>query len=123
MWGDRRGSPRRTTACRCWGREAARKRRGRRVPAVIDWSYSLLSEDERRFSRALGIFSGGLTAEAAAAVVDEAENTGFNSIDRLAASGVEIVGCRGCQRRQPPVPAARYDARLRNRQTRLERRA
>jgi predicted ATPase len=58
--------------------------RHRTMRAVIDWSYSLLSEGERRFFRALGIFSGGLTTEAAAAVVGEAEKTGFNSIDSLA---------------------------------------
>jgi predicted ATPase len=58
--------------------------RHRTMRAVIDWSYSLLSEDEQRFFRALAIFSGGLTAEAAAAVVGEAGGTGFNSIDRLA---------------------------------------
>ncbi len=58
--------------------------RHRTMQAVIDWSYNLLSEDEQRFFRALGIFSGGLTAEAAAAVGGEADGTGFNSIDRLA---------------------------------------
>ena len=35
--------------------------------AVIDWSYGLLSEDEQPFFRALGIFTGGFTVEAAAA--------------------------------------------------------
>ena len=53
--------------------------RHRTMRAVIDWSYSLLSEDEQRFFRAIGIFNGGLTAEAAAAVV-----VSSNSIDRLA---------------------------------------
>ena len=53
--------------------------RHRTMQAVIDWSYSLLSEDEQRFFRAIGIFNGGLTAEAAAAVV-----VSSNSIDRLA---------------------------------------
>jgi predicted ATPase len=53
--------------------------RHRTMRAVIDWSYSLLSADEQRFFRAIGIFNGGLTAEAAAAVV-----VSSNSIDRLA---------------------------------------
>src|ERR1700722_5967709 len=53
--------------------------RHRTMRAVIDWSYSLLSEDEQRFFRAIGIFNGGLTAEAAAAVV-----VSSNSMDRLA---------------------------------------
>ena len=62
------------------GEETPRRRTMR---AVIDWSYNLLSEDEQRFFQALGVFSGGLTVEAAAAVV-KAEETGFTSIDRLA---------------------------------------
>ena len=44
--------------------------------AVVDWSYGLLSEDEQRFFRALGIFAGGFNAEAAAAVAIDAATTG-----------------------------------------------
>jgi predicted ATPase/DNA-binding winged helix-turn-helix (wHTH) protein len=58
--------------------------RHRTMRAVIDWSYRLLSEDERRFLRALAVFSGGLTAAAAEAVMREAADTGVNAIDRLA---------------------------------------
>jgi len=58
--------------------------RHRTMRAVIDWSYNLLSADERRFFRALAIFRGGLTTEAAAAVVGEAESAGFRTMDRLA---------------------------------------
>lgn len=39
--------------------------------ALIDWSYDLLSEDERRFFRKLSIFAGGFTLEGAAAVCGE----------------------------------------------------
>jgi len=51
---------------------------------VVDWSYGLLSEDEQRFFRALGIFAGGFTVEAADAVAINAEDTPCEAIDRLA---------------------------------------
>jgi predicted ATPase len=57
--------------------------RHRTMQAVIDWSYGLLSEDEQRFFRALGIFAGGSTVEAAAAVAMDIATTGVNAIDRL----------------------------------------
>ena len=68
---------------------AARRRaalpRHQTMRAVVDWSYGLLSEDERLFFRGLGIFSGGFTVEAAAAVViDLATETCMAAIDRLA---------------------------------------
>ena len=52
--------------------------------AVIDWSYGLLSEDVQRFFRALGIFAGSFTAEAAATVAMDAATTSIDAIDRLA---------------------------------------
>ena len=52
--------------------------------AVVDWSYGLLSEEEQRFFRALGIFAGGFTVEAAAAVAIDAADTPCEAIDRLA---------------------------------------
>src|ERR1700674_4622926 len=52
--------------------------------AVLDWSYGLLSEDEQRFFRALGIFAGGFTVEAAAAVALDPATTRLDAIDRLA---------------------------------------
>ena len=52
--------------------------------AVVDWSYGLLSEDEQLFFRALGIFAGGFTVEAAAAVAMDAAKTRIDAIDRLA---------------------------------------
>jgi predicted ATPase/DNA-binding winged helix-turn-helix (wHTH) protein len=52
--------------------------------AVVDWSYNLLSEDEQLFFRALGIFTGGFTIEAATAVVMDPAKTHIDAIDRLA---------------------------------------
>jgi predicted ATPase/DNA-binding winged helix-turn-helix (wHTH) protein len=57
--------------------------RHRTMRAVIDWSYGLLSEDEQRFFRDLGMFVGGFTVDASAAVAIDAAATGFNAIDQL----------------------------------------
>ncbi len=57
--------------------------RHRTMRAVTDWSYGLLSENEQQFFRALGIFAGGFTVEAAAAVAADAAETRVDAIDRL----------------------------------------
>src|SRR5450631_979691 len=58
--------------------------RHRTMRTVVDWSYSLLRQDEQRFYRALGIFSGGFTIDAAAAVAMDSKTTDIGAIDRLA---------------------------------------
>ena len=65
-----------------WRRTAAP--RHRTMAAVLDWSYGLLHEDEQRFFRALGIFRGVLTAQAAAAVAMDAATRDLDAINRLA---------------------------------------
>jgi len=57
--------------------------RHRTMRAVLDWSYGLLSADEQLFFRALGIFKGVFTVEAAEAVTMDAADT-REAIDRLA---------------------------------------
>ena len=52
--------------------------------AVVDWSYGLLNDDEQLFFRALGIFAGMFTVEAAAAVRLDAAKTRIDAMDRLA---------------------------------------
>ncbi|HEX6470027.1 MAG TPA: BTAD domain-containing putative transcriptional regulator [Streptosporangiaceae bacterium] len=42
--------------------------RHRTLRAVVEWSWDLLDEDERMLARRLTVFTGGVTAEAAAAV-------------------------------------------------------
>jgi predicted ATPase/DNA-binding winged helix-turn-helix (wHTH) protein len=58
--------------------------RHRTMQAVVDWSYGLLSQDEQRFFCALGIFTGGFTVAAAAAVAMGATTAGDDAIDRVA---------------------------------------
>jgi predicted ATPase len=52
--------------------------------AVVDWSYGLLTGEEQRLLRALGIFAGGFTVEAAAAVAMDAAKIRWDAIERLA---------------------------------------
>jgi predicted ATPase/class 3 adenylate cyclase len=41
--------------------------------ALIDWSYDLLSEEEKRLLRSLSVFAGGWTLDAAEAVAEDAD--------------------------------------------------
>src|ERR1700723_3541080 len=49
--------------------------RHRTMRAVLDWSHDLLSDGERRFLRALGIFRGDITVEAATSVAADPGET------------------------------------------------
>ena len=51
--------------------------------AVVDWSWELLSEDERRLLRRLSVFTGGWTLEAAEAINAEEGVEAFEVLDLL----------------------------------------
>jgi predicted ATPase/class 3 adenylate cyclase len=57
--------------------------RQRTLRGAIDWSHDLLSEDEQRLFRRLGVFSGGWEAEAAQAIVDPDADLGIDLLDAL----------------------------------------
>jgi predicted ATPase/class 3 adenylate cyclase len=64
------------------------------LQALIDWSWDLLTDDERRLLRRLSVFAGGCTLEAAAEVArlpTEATAGGDPSLDTLDALG-RLVG-------------------------------
>src|SRR5713226_9055716 len=76
--------------------------RHRTMRAVLDWSYGLLSEDEQPFFRALGIFTGGFTVEAAAAVAMGAASKRVDAINRLAdlvAKSLVVADCGSAETR------------------------
>ncbi len=58
--------------------------RQRTLRALIDWSYELLSEDERSLFRSLSTFAGGFTFESAAAVYDRVFGTHGAALELLA---------------------------------------
>jgi len=70
------------------GRRRGAMPRQRTVRAVLDWSHGLLREDEKRFFRRLGIFSGDFSIEAAASVATDAGQPPGSAFDLLA----DLVG-------------------------------
>jgi len=63
---------------------AARPSRQQTLRATLDWSYDLLSEDERALLRRLAVFPGGFTIDAAAAVLDERAAAPIVVVERIA---------------------------------------
>jgi len=57
--------------------------RHRTLHAALDWSHGLLSAEERRLFRALGVFAGGFTLELAVAVVAGPQGDRWAVVDGL----------------------------------------
>jgi predicted ATPase/DNA-binding winged helix-turn-helix (wHTH) protein len=72
------------------------------MQAVVGWSYGLLSEEEQLFFRALGMFAGGFTTEAAAAVAMRTARSRIDAIERLvdlAAKSLVVADVSGAKPR------------------------
>ena len=75
------------------GRRTALPRQ-RTLRALVDWSYDLLSDDERSVLTTLSVFSGGFTLAAAEAVCDEKtlrELSVLDAIERLVAKSLLVA--------------------------------
>jgi predicted ATPase len=68
--------------------------------ATIDWSYSLLSEEEQRLFARLSVFAGGCTIEAAEAVCNSEEDRGLDVLEGIA-SLVDKSLLRGAEEEEP----------------------
>jgi predicted ATPase/DNA-binding winged helix-turn-helix (wHTH) protein len=76
--------------------------RHRTIQAVVDWSYGLLGPDEQRVFCSLGIFAGGFTVRAAAAVAMDSVAADADAIARLAdlvAKSLVVVDVSGADPR------------------------
>jgi predicted ATPase/class 3 adenylate cyclase/DNA-binding CsgD family transcriptional regulator len=89
--------------------------RQRALEASIDWSYQLLTDEERLLFRRIAVFAGGFTVEAAEAVGAAGPLTGWAVVDRLAAlidkSLVVEVSERGEGRYRLLEPVRQYAER------------
>jgi hypothetical protein len=67
------------------GGARTRLRRHQTLRAALEWSYSLLGEQERIVFRRLGVFAGGFSMEAAQALVQDATLDEWAVLDVLSA--------------------------------------
>lgn len=61
-----------------------RQARQQTMRALVDWSYDLLTDDERRLFRDIAVFAGGFTLESASGVHAGGDNDPFDLLDRIA---------------------------------------
>jgi predicted ATPase len=81
------------------GGRRGKVQRHQTLRAVIDWSYDLLSEAERRLLARLTVFSGGWTLDAAEAVCPVEAGEVFELTERLVARSLVVAEDRGFQTR------------------------
>jgi predicted ATPase len=72
------------------GRRTA-QRRHRTLRAMLDWSYTLLSEGEQRVFRRLGVFAGSWTMDAAVAVCGEGPEVTRDGVATLVSKSLVSV--------------------------------
>src|SRR5262249_46243398 len=77
--------------------------------ALVDWSYDLLSEDERALLRSLSVFAGGWTLEAAEAV-SAAVPDALGQLLQLVDKSLVIVERDGAEARYRLLETVRQDA-------------
>ncbi len=60
-----------------------RPERQQTLRATVEWSFGLLTPEEQRFFRRLGVFAGGWTLDAAEAVCDARQDLGIEVLDGI----------------------------------------
>src|SRR5574337_36243 len=95
------------------GRRTAMPRQ-RTLQALVDWSWDLLGEPDRRTLRRLSVFAGGWTLEAAAAVTSDGSRTtsleALDSLGRLVDRSMVVVDHEGATRYRMLETIRQYSA-------------
>jgi predicted ATPase len=72
------------------GRRRGAMQRQRTLEAAIDWSYDLLDEYEKRFFRALGVFTGTFVFEVVPTVADVSPAVALDLLDSLVSKSLVV---------------------------------
>ena len=84
------------------------------MTALIDWSYDLLTDRERRFFESLSVFAGGCTLDAATAVCADDDEDDIQVVDLLAslvAKSLVVAELAGSEQRYRISESSRQYAR------------